>query len=84
MMPEPPQIALCTTGALMISLSSWIASRLPMFCRVALQKARPPAELKVNEMIGRPPCWFSKVDLASSRSSPPTITRLNTGRHCGW
>ena len=31
MMPLPPQIALCTTGALMISLSSWIASRLPMF-----------------------------------------------------
>ena len=84
MMPLPPQIALCTTGALMISLSSWIASRLPMFWRVAAQKARPPAVLKVKLMIGRPPCCCSKVDLASSRSSPPTTTRLNTGRHCGW
>ena len=84
MMPLPPQIALCTTGALMISLSSWMASRLPMLARVAAQKARPPAALKVKLMIGRPPCWFSKVALASSRSSPPTTTRLNTGRHCGW
>ena len=56
MMPLPPQIALCTTGALMTSLSSWMASRLPMLARVAAQKARPPAALKVKLMIGRPPC----------------------------
>ncbi len=61
MMPLPPQIALCTTGALMISPSSWMASRLPMLARVAAQKERPPAELKVKLMIGRPPCCCSKV-----------------------
>ena len=52
--------------------------------RVAAQNARPPAELKVKLMIGRPPCCCSKVALESSRSSPPTTTRFSTGRHCGW
>ena len=80
MIPEPPMIGSRIRGALMIWLSSTMASSRPTFWVVASPNRRAPTESKRKETTAS---LFWKVGSAAIRFSPLTSTRLLTRSCCG-